>query len=93
MKIAIEGKAKLASINFIKIKESYSSQCPPDSINVSKKYAVKQNRIKRGLYICNGNIFNADCVGAYNILRLYLHTIKKDYPAYKMLSNPLKVAV
>lgn len=36
---------------------------------------------------------NADCVGAYNILRLYLHTIKKDYPAYKMLSNPLKVAV
>ena len=35
--------------------ESYSSQCPPDSINVSKKYAVKQNRIKRGLYICNGN--------------------------------------
>ena len=73
--------------------ESYSSQCPPDSIDVSKKYAVKQNRIKRGLYICNGNIFNADCVGAYNILRLYLHTIKKDYPAYKMLSNPLKVAV
>ena len=36
---------------------------------------------------------NADCVGAYNILRLYLHTIKKDYPVYKMLSNPLKVAV
>ena len=89
----LEYKAKLAGINFIKIKESYSSQCPPDSINVSKKYAAKQNRIQRGLYICDKNIFNADCVGAHNILRLYLDTIKKDYPTYKMLSNPLKVAV
>jgi putative transposase len=59
-------------IVLIKQKEYYSSQCPPDTPKVSKKYATKNNRKYRGLYITKDAVYNAYCVGAYNILRLYL---------------------
>lgn len=73
-------KYKLASegIAFIMQKEAYSSQCSPLSPKVSKRYAKPQNRVKRGLYKDAGYTWNADCVGAYNILRLYLKTQDKQ---------------
>ena len=64
-------KLKLRGIRLIKISEAYSSQCSPLSQSVDKEHAGKGNRIKRGLYSENGNIWNADSVGAYNIMRLY----------------------
>lgn len=64
---------KLARYGIILVaqNEAYSSQCSPLSPVVSKEYAVKSNRVKRGLYKDGGHIWNADAVGAYNILRLY----------------------
>lgn len=67
----LEYKLALEGISFVKIKESYSSQCSPLSAVVSKKYAVKRNRVNRGLYKDGKHIWNADAVGAYNIARLY----------------------
>ena len=52
--------------------EAYTSQCPPDSVNIDKYHAEKSNRKERGLYAKNGMIWNADSVGAFNILRKYL---------------------
>lgn len=68
----LEYKLRLEGIRLVKQKESYSSQTSPIAPFVSKEYAKKSNRIKRGLYRDKDNIWNADIVGAYNILRLYL---------------------
>ena len=54
-----------------KYKHDGTSQCSPLSENVSKEYAVKTNRCRRGLYKDGKLIFQADAVGAYNILRKY----------------------
>lgn len=67
----LEYKLKLAGIRFIKQEESYTSQCSPYADTVSKVTAQKSNRKERGLYIENGKVFNADVVGAYNIMRKY----------------------
>ena len=71
-KLALEG------IRFIKQKENYSSQTSPLSPEVNKANANKSNRVKRGLYVDGSFSWNADCVGAYNILRLYLKAKKVD---------------
>lgn len=89
----LEYKLSLNGIVLIKQKENYSSQCPPNSKEVSKFYAKKSNRKYRGLYIDGKQIYNADCVGAYNILRLYLKKIKGNIPMFKGLSSPVKVSV
>lgn len=68
----LEYKLRLEGIRLIKQKESYSSQTSPIAPFVNKEYAKKSNRIKRGLYKDGDNMWNADIVGAYNILRLYL---------------------
>jgi putative transposase len=84
----------MAGITLIEQKESCSSQCSPTSVAVEKKYANKSNRKNRGLYVENKNIWNADAVGAYNILRLYFQSQEKCVgftPTH--LSNPIKVAV
>ena len=61
---------------------------------MSKEYATKKNRVKRGLFISNRVKYNADSVGAYNILRLYEQTIKKEIPkVLKGLSNPQRINV
>lgn len=86
-------KLLLEGIMLIRQKEHYTSQCSPNSPIVSKKYAQKNNRKKRGLYVDGSNIFNADCVGAYNILRLYLSGTNKNCPDHKNLSSPVKVTV
>lgn len=89
-------KYKLAmyGITLIKQKEAYSSQCSPDSIEVSKKYAKKSNRKHRGLYKEENTIYNADSVGAYNILRLFKQKTKLEINCPLVgLSNPIKVTV
>ena len=70
--IMLEYKLKLYGIQLIKQEESYTSQCNPLSPEVSKRYAEASNRKERGIYITDGVRFNADAVGAFNILRKYL---------------------
>lgn len=86
----LEYKAKLAGIKFIKQKEFYTSQCSPNSPGVSKKFAKKNNRISRGLFKDGDKIYNADAVGAYNILRAYLAKNNKKAPGHQGLSSPAK---
>lgn len=45
---------------------------------VCKQNANKDNRVKRGLYVDGGYNWNADSVGAFNILRLYFQKQKID---------------
>ena len=90
----LQYKLAMKGIRLISVKEAYSSQCSPLSPAVSREYAEPKKRIKRGLYTDGGMIWNADCVGAYNILRLYLIKNGKPVPKPSGLSNPyvLKVA-
>ena len=92
----LEYKLKLYGIRLIKQEESYSSQCSPKAEEVSKKYAERHNRIERGLYTEEKQAYNADAVGAYNILRKYCTTSGNEIimPIFG-LSNPeiIKVAV
>ena len=71
-KLAQEG------ITLVKQKENYSSQTSPLMPCVDKINADKHNRVKRGLYRDGLYSWNADCVGAYNILRLFLAKQKID---------------
>ena len=64
-------KLEKEGIRFVRQKEYYTSQCPPDSPEVSKEYAREANRRHRGLYTEGKRIWNADAVGAFNILRKY----------------------
>lgn len=89
----LEYKLKRYGIRMIRQKESYSSQCSPKSEKVGKAFAQKQNRKYRGSYVDGTDIYNADCVGAYNILRLYLQKEKLPYPEAVGLSSPQKVFV
>ena len=68
----LQYKLEMKGITLKKQNEAYTSQTSPLSERVSKEFAEKCNRIKRGLYKDGDNIWNADCVGAYNILRLHL---------------------
>ena len=88
-KLALEG------IRLEVISEAYSSQTSPLAPDVSRKHAKKSNRVERGLYIDDGLAWNADCVGAFNILRLYLKQKEIDLTFdAKSISHPyiLKVA-
>ena len=94
--IMLEYKLKLYGIPLIKQEESYTSQCSPLSPEVSKKYAEAFNRKERGMYITGGVRFNADAVGAFNILRKYLSVSGKEKKlSVTGLKNPeiIKVAV
>lgn len=91
----LEYKLAKYGIEMVRQKEYYTSQCSPFLPKVSKKYAKKSNRVKRGFYKDGAHVFNADCVGAYNILRLYLQEIKSDRKVEpRGLSHPevIKVA-
>ena len=61
----------MEGIELIRWNEAYTSQCSPNAPEVSKKYAEKKNRRRRGLYKERETIYNADAVGAYNILKKY----------------------
>ena len=73
----LEYKLKLKGINLIKKNEAFTSQCSPHTKKVTKKYAQGSNRKKRGLYVDNKKAFNADTVGAFNILKKYLQQRRK----------------
>ena len=82
-------KLKMKGISLIYQKESYSSGCSPTSLDVSKEYYKKTNRIKRGLYKDSNIIYNSDSVGAYNIMRIYRKEKGIDITMpIKGLSNP-----
>ena len=92
----LEYKLKMKGIRLIRQEESYSSQCPPQSEEVSCIYAEKRNRKKRGIYIVDTVTYNADAVGAYNILRKYHAVSGKeiDMPVTGLSSTKtIKVAV
>ena len=92
----LEYKLKLYGIPLIKQEESYTSQCRPLSPEVSKRYAEASNRKERGMYITDGVRYNADAVGAFNILRKYLSVSGKQKElSVTGLKNPeiIKVAV
>ena len=90
----LEYKLKLLGITLYKQTESYSSQCSPNSPDVCKEFAIKSNRKHRGLYKEDNIIYNADTVGAYNIIRLYTKENGKQIALPKtMLSNPFTVNI
>ena len=76
--IMLKYKLALEGITLATQSEAYSSQTSPLMPKVDKIHAVKSNRVCRGLYMDGTNSWNADCVGAYNILRLYLDKNKID---------------
>lgn len=85
-------KLALYGIQMIREKESYTSQCSPFAPSVSKEYAVKKNRINRGLYKEDKDVFNADAVGAFNILRKYLAENEKEAVLpVKGISDPIVI--
>ena len=65
-------KCALVGIRIIVRSKAYTSQCPPDSFGFSKEFSKKQNRKHRGLFVHEGVKYNADSVGAFNILRKFL---------------------
>jgi putative transposase len=89
MKQLLAYKAEDQAIQTEMQEESFTSQCSPYSAEVSEQYAEKGNRKHRGLYIANMQAFNADCVGAYNILRKYLCRMGKTNPAVVGLDTPM----
>lgn len=90
----LDYKLKFEGIELIKIKESYSSQVSPFALEVSKKYATKSKRKHRGLFIDNKVKFNADSVGAFNIMRLYEQKENKGLIIpIRGLSSPYKIKV
>jgi putative transposase len=90
----LEYKLKLLGVTLYKQNESYSSQCSPNTPDVCKEFAVKANRNPHGLYKDGNFIYNADAVGAYNIIRLYAKENSKQITLPKvMISNPFTVNV
>jgi len=92
----LQYKLNMKGILLAKQNEAYTSQTSPLSKDVSKESAKKCNRIERGLYKDGDNIWNADCVGAYNILRVYLSKNSKHINLKPdEINNPyvVKVAV
>ena len=92
----LEYKLKLYGIRLVKQEESYTSQCSPLSREVSRSCAEPSNRQKRGLYCDEAGNYNADAVGAFNIMRKYLCVIKsKREVSVTGLKDPkiIKVAV
>ena len=61
----------------------------PKSQVVSKNHYDKSQRKYRGLFKSGDDIYNADAVGAYNIMRLYRQSFSLDFDMpIKGLSNP-----
>ena len=93
--IMLRYKLALYGINFIMQEEAYSSQTSPLMPTVCKQNADKRNRVNRGLYMDGGYSWNADSVGAFNILRLYFQAQKIDTgldPASILSPEIIKVA-
>lgn len=92
----LEYKLALYGIILKKQTEEYTSQCSPYAPEVSKRYAEKNKRVNRGLYKEQSHVFNADSVGAYNIMRKYIAVsgVEKEMSVSGLSSpNIVKVAV
>ena len=92
----LEYKLAMHGITLAKQTEEYSSQCSPHAPQVTKEYAKKCNRTSRGLYKDQLSVYNADAVGAYNIMRKYFAGCGKEKKiSVTGLSSPriIKVAV
>ena len=70
--VMLEYKLAKEGISFILQPEEYTSQTSPLKSSVDRENAQKSNRVHRGLYRDGIYSWNADCVGAYNILRRYM---------------------
>ena len=82
-------KLQLQGIELIKVSEAYTSSCLPTSKEVSERCSNKKYRVKRGLVRCHNHIYNADSLGAYNIMRVYKQISEKGFNVpSKGLSNP-----
>ena len=87
----LDYKLKIVGIELIKVNEAYSSSCSPNSLNVCKEFANKSNRVYRSLFKEYSNVYNADIVGAYNIMRIYRQNNNDNFLMPKVgLSNPSK---
>ena len=87
----LDYKLKLVGIELIKVNEAYSSSCSPNSLNVCKEFANKSSRVYRGLFREYNNVYNADIVGAYNIMRIYRQKNNDNFLMPTVgLSNPSK---
>lgn len=77
-------------VKLIRVNEAYSSQCPPNSKQVSSTYGLKWKRKKRGLYKIKRKIYNSDSLGAFNILRIYYQNQNESNYSldYRCISNP-----
>ena len=90
----LDYKLKLVGIELIKVNEAYSSSCSPNSPLVNKEYSNKTNRIHRGLFKDGDMAYNADIVGAYNIMKIYRQINSNDFIMPIVgLSNPKKVYI
>ncbi len=90
----LEYKLIRKGVTLIKQNEAFTSQCSPTSKEVSKEYADKNKRIYRGLFKSGNDIYNADSVGAFNILRKYYQENNTSRNLnYKCLSNPTKISI
>ena len=90
----LEYKLRQAGVRLVMQNEAYSSQTSPLKPAVSKDNAEAQNRKRRGLYVDGNNQWNADCVGAFNIMRLFLaNTDSKVVLTDMKEPNVIKVAV
>lgn len=90
----LDYKLRRNGIELIKQAEHYSSQVSPFAPRVNKANATKNKRKYRGLFIDKNILFNADSVGAFNILRLYEQKVKEGIPTpLKGLSSPIKLNV
>ena len=89
----LEYKLKHEGIKLIYQKESYTSGVSPTK-EITKDNYKKSKRVKRGLYKDGNIIYNADSVGAYNILRLYKQESGMNISTpLKGLSNPEKISI
>ena len=86
----LQYKLENIGVKLVKVNEAFSSQCPPNSKQVSFQYGKRSRRKKRGLYKFQKKIFNSDSLGAFNILRIY-YQIKNESGHsldYRCISNP-----
>lgn len=89
----LEYKLKLEGIRLIYQKEKYTSGVSPTKA-ITKGNYKKSKRVERGLYKDDKVIYNADSVGAYNILRLYKQESGMNISTpLKGLSNPSKISI
>ncbi|MDI6604518.1 MAG: zinc ribbon domain-containing protein [Thermoanaerobacteraceae bacterium] len=82
-------KAEDKGIIVEKQEERYTSQCSPYEKEINKETANKANRKQRGLYVVENKLFNADCVGAYNIMKKYLQRTGKPVTAVVGFDTPV----